>query len=315
MIDIKIKNKKVKKENDHKNIFARDTSPFKLSPIPFPLLPVSYPFPLLDAPQALAPPAPPISDFGTLTPTAPKSFCNTPPVINGITTIKNTFTPVWIIVRLKINWQARYYLDTSANWRLDKILEVDPSGTQHQIRNAYKRAALKYHPDRVPATSPDRPARTKKFQQINDAYYVLSDPQRRREYDDARRSSHSAESSWTSAHPPPESESFASDQFGTMFEEMLREERMAAGDETGAGGGGGGGYFWSVVGGLSGAAIGFIVANFPGAVAGGVAGNRLGAVRDKKGKSVYEVFQELPQEDKARVLGRLAARVLQSAVS
>lgn len=95
-----------------------------------------------------------------------------------------------------------------------------------------------------------------------------------------------------------------------MFEEMLREEGMpASGAETAEG------YFWSIVGGLSGGAIGFIVANFPGALAGAVAGNRLGAVRDKKGKSVYEVFQELPQEDKAKLLSRLAAKVLQSAVS
>ncbi len=49
--------------------------------------------------------------------------------------------------------------------------------------------------------------------------------------------------------------------------------------------------FWSMVGGLSGGAMGFIVANFPGAVAGAVAGNRLGAVRDARGKSVYSVFQ------------------------
>lgn len=48
--------------------------------------------------------------------------------------------------------------------------------------------------------------------------------------------------------------------------------------------------FWSLVGGLSGGALGFIVANFPGMLAGAVAGNRLGAVRDAKGKSVYEVY-------------------------
>ena len=51
------------------------------------------------------------------------------------------------------------------------------------------------------------------------------------------------------------------------------------------------GKFWSLVGGLSGGAMGFIIANFPGAIAGAVAGNRLGAVRDAKGKSVYSVFQ------------------------
>lgn len=49
--------------------------------------------------------------------------------------------------------------------------------------------------------------------------------------------------------------------------------------------------FWSVIGGLSGGALGFIMANVPGLIGGAVAGNRLGAVRDAKGKSVYSVFQ------------------------
>lgn len=74
------------------------------------------------------------------------------------------------------------------------------------------------------------------------------------------------------------------------------------------------GKFWSVIGGLSGGAMGFIVANFPGMVAGAVAGNRLGHVRDARGKSVYQVFQELPQADKARLLTDLAAKVFASAV-
>lgn len=51
------------------------------------------------------------------------------------------------------------------------------------------------------------------------------------------------------------------------------------------------GTFWSVVGGASGGALGFIIANVPGLLAGAVAGNRLGAIRDTKGKSVYAVFQ------------------------
>jgi len=109
------------------------------------------------------------------------------------------------------------------------------------------------------------------------------------------------------------SESFAPDQFGSVFEEMLREEGLA--DSAVDGEGRPAGYFWSVVGGLSGGALGFIVANFPGAVAGAVAGNRLGAVRDAKGKSVYEVFLELPQHDRASLLSALAARVLQSALA
>jgi hypothetical protein len=71
-----------------------------------------------------------------------------------------------------------------------------------------------------------------------------------------------------------------------VFEEMLREEGMAAGEDARPTG-----KFWSMLGGVSGGALGFIVANVPGLVAGAVAGNRLGAVRDSKGKSVYAVFQ------------------------
>ena len=93
-----------------------------------------------------------------------------------------------------------------------------------------------------------------------------------------------------------------------MFEEMLKEEGMAENGGTPTG------KFWSVVGGLSGGAMGFIVANFPGMLAGAVAGNRLGAIRDSKGKSVYAVFQELPQADKARLLSQLAQKVFSHAV-
>lgn len=174
------------------------------------------------------------------------------------------------------------------------------------------RQALKSHPDRVPADSPERPTRTKKFQRINDAYYTLSDPSRRRDYDTAR--TYSSYSSSSSAGDPEEEEippehpkasssfpwsafgfgaknteqeeSFSNEQFGGVFEEMLREEGMADGEHAAPTS-----KFWSVVGGLSGGAMGFIVANFPGAIAGAVAGNRLGAVRDTRGKSVYSVFQ------------------------
>jgi hypothetical protein len=102
----------------------------------------------------------------------------------------------------------------------------------------------------------------------------------------------------------------AEEQFGGAFEEMLREEGMAEGPNSQPTS-----KFWSILGGLSGGALGFIVANFPGAVAGAVAGNRLGAVRDAKGKSVYEVFQELPQAEKAQLLSNLAAKVFAHAVS
>lgn len=102
---------------------------------------------------------------------------------------------------------------------------------------------------------------------------------------------------------------YSNEQFGSVFEEMMQDEGMADGDRqpTRA--------FWSLVGGVSGGAMGFIVANVPGAIAGAVAGNRLGAVRDKRGKSVYSVFQELDQPAKMKMLSELAQKVFAHAIS
>lgn len=90
---------------------------------------------------------------------------------------------------------------------------------------------------------------------------------------------------------------------------MLRDEGLAEGQEARPTG-----KFWSLVGGMSGGAMGFIIANVPGAIAGAVAGNRLGAVRDARGMSVYSVFQQLPQTEKTKLLGELAAKVFAHAV-
>ncbi|KAJ0420688.1 eukaryotic phosphomannomutase-domain-containing protein [Aspergillus carlsbadensis] len=196
----------------------------------------------------------------------------------------------------------------------NKVLGVSPDASQREIRTAYKRESLKSHPDRVPEGSPEKAARTRKFQEINDAYYTLSDDSRRREYDARRNLEEELDEEevprgdggfWSSfGFGTADREERASEQFGSVFEEMLREEGMA-GD---ANGGGAAGHFWSLVGGVSGGALGFIMANAPGAIAGAVAGNRLGAVRDARGKSVYEVFLELPLNDRARLLSQLAAK-------
>ncbi|KAJ5224128.1 hypothetical protein N7468_008670 [Penicillium chermesinum] len=203
-----------------------------------------------------------------------------------------------------------------------KILGVARDATQQQIRSAYKRESLKSHPDRVPADSPDRPARTRKFQEINDAYYTLSDPNRRKEYD-ATCAYEEAEEEVDDEVPQGGPSGFSwssfgfgnrderdSEQFGSVFEEMLREEGLA--EEGNNGRSRPTSRFWGIVGGVSGGALGFIVGNVPGALAGAVAGNRLGAVRDAKGKSVYEVFVDLPQPDRARLLSELAAKVFQT---
>lgn len=59
--------------------------------------------------------------------------------------------------------------------------------------------------------------------------------------------------------------------------------------------------FWTWLGAIFGAGLGFIIANIPGLLVGGYAGNRLGAIRDAKGKSVAAVFSQLGGNQKAEV--------------
>jgi len=60
-----------------------------------------------------------------------------------------------------------------------KILELDKNATDEAIKKAYRKLARKYHPDLNPG---DKEA-TKKFQRINEANEVLSDPEKRKKYD------------------------------------------------------------------------------------------------------------------------------------
>ena len=62
-------------------------------------------------------------------------------------------------------------------------LGVDPRASEAEIRQAFRRLARRFHPD----LNPDSPEAEARFREINEAYEVLADPQRRREYDQARR--------------------------------------------------------------------------------------------------------------------------------
>jgi len=220
------------------------------------------------------------------------------------------------------------------------LLGVQKTASSDEIRTAYKRESLKTHPDRLHKPTPEqKKAATERFQAVADAYYVLSDSGRRREYDillsSRPASSRSSEPSSSGAFfadfakffsgaaasggasktdsaakekasPQAQGPGVAPERpdaefvFTGVFEEMLRpevEKRVP---------------WWAWVGTASGAGIGFIMANIPGAVVGGIAGNRLGAIRDAKGKPVGVVFAQLTGSQKAEVLKALAVKVLGS---
>ncbi len=64
-----------------------------------------------------------------------------------------------------------------------KILGVSQQASVEEIKKAYRKLALKHHPDRNPA---DRRSAEEKFKEISEAYYVLGDEKKRREYDAVR---------------------------------------------------------------------------------------------------------------------------------
>lgn len=59
-----------------------------------------------------------------------------------------------------------------------KILGIDKNASQDEIKKAYKKLALKYHPDRYTGADANE-----RMSEINEAYDTLSDPEKRKQYD------------------------------------------------------------------------------------------------------------------------------------
>uniref|UniRef100_A0A1J3E3J3 DnaJ-like protein subfamily B member 13 n=1 Tax=Noccaea caerulescens TaxID=107243 RepID=A0A1J3E3J3_NOCCA len=61
-----------------------------------------------------------------------------------------------------------------------KVLQVDRSANDDELKKAYRKLAMKWHPDKNPNNKKEAEA---KFKQISEAYDVLSDPQKRAIYE------------------------------------------------------------------------------------------------------------------------------------
>jgi molecular chaperone DnaJ len=94
-----------------------------------------------------------------------------------------------------------------------KVLDLEKSASEADIKKAYRRLAMKYHPDR----NPDDKSAEERFKEVKEAYEVLSDPQKRAAYDQFGHAG--LEGSRGGPHMNP-GEAF-SDIFGDVFGDIF----------------------------------------------------------------------------------------------
>jgi len=61
-----------------------------------------------------------------------------------------------------------------------KILAIERKASAEEIKRAYRKMAVKYHPDK----NPDNKKAEEKFKEINEAYEVLGNPEKKKKYDE-----------------------------------------------------------------------------------------------------------------------------------
>ena len=97
-----------------------------------------------------------------------------------------------------------------------KILGVQKNASDAEIKKAYRRAALKYHPDR----NPGNPTAAERFREAGAAYEVLSDAEQRKLYDQYGHDFQKRRGTQDTTPPPPPPHQKPSDIMEEVYIEL-----------------------------------------------------------------------------------------------
>ena len=97
------------------------------------------------------------------------------------------------------------------------LLGLTNEASHKQVRDAYRRLALLHHPDR----NQNNPESAERMKAVNEAYAVLSDPQKRREYD-ALRATYGSSAYGQFRQTHTDQDIFRGSDIGQIFEELSR---------------------------------------------------------------------------------------------
>lgn len=107
-----------------------------------------------------------------------------------------------------------------------QTLGIDPEATERQIKEAYRKLAFQYHPDRTA----DRPDSAEMMKAVNEAYAVLSNPDKRREYDRMRQH-YGSSAAGRFRQNYSEQDIFSGSDIHQIFEEVARAFGLRGFDE------------------------------------------------------------------------------------
>ena len=107
-----------------------------------------------------------------------------------------------------------------------KILGLERDADARQVKDAYRELAFEYHPDQ----NMGNPEAAEKMKQVNEAYAVLSDPVKRREYDTLRQQ-YGSTAYQQFRNNYSEQDIFSGSDINQLFEEMARSFGLRGFDE------------------------------------------------------------------------------------